>query len=213
MIERLHLSALVLTAALIWGLLLVLDGVVVHASWLRPFSLVTGILLILLAGFDLFLWRVPFLHPWFVGRPNLRGTWRAVLRSNWSKPSTQETVAPIQGYVVISQTFSRLSLRLMTEESRSELLGAEVLRSADGTYRLVGVYRNEPKLGVRNRSPIHNGALVLQFAGSPPTSLEGHYWTDRDTAGELVLTDRQSKIVDDVAAARALYGDPQQQPS
>jgi len=41
--------------------------------------------------------------------------------------------------MAIAQTFSRLSLRLMTDESQSELLGGEILRSDDGKYRTVGV--------------------------------------------------------------------------
>ena len=205
MIERVHLSVVLLAAAAIWGVLLVLDGVVVSLSWLRHLSLVVGVILLLLSAFDLFLWRIPALHPWFVRRPNLRGTWRATLRSNWVEPSSGVTVAPIEGYMAISQTFSRLSLRLMTAESRSEMIGAEILRSEDGTYRVVGVYRNEPKLGARDKSPIHNGAVLLQVLGSPPFSLEGHYWTDRNTAGELVLTERNRKLVDDLKAASALY--------
>lgn len=207
MIERMHLSVVLLAAAIIWGVLLVLDGVVVSLSWLRHVSVVAGAVLLLLSAFDLFLWRLPALHSWFVRRPNLRGTWRATLRSNWVDPATGATVPPIMGYMAISQTFSRLSLRLMTEESRSEILGAEILRSEDGTYRVVGVYRNEPKLSVRHRSPIHNGAVLLQALGSPPSSLEGHYWTDRNTAGELVLTERKRKLVDDLKAASVLYAE------
>jgi len=45
MIDRLHLSAILLVAALIWGVLLLLMGVAVSVVWLRPFSFVTGALL------------------------------------------------------------------------------------------------------------------------------------------------------------------------
>ena len=35
--------------------------------------------------------------------------------------------------------------------------------------------------------------LESQVAGSPPARIEGHYWTDRSTAGELVLSDRHPR--------------------
>lgn len=205
MIERLHLSTLILIAALLWAALLALEGVAITAAWFRPFSVVIALLLLLLTAFDLYLWRLPFLQAWFVKRPLLDGTWKADVRSNWKNPDTGKAIDPIEGFMVIRQTFSRLSLRLLTDESQSELLGADLIRADDGTYRVVGVYRSEPKLTVRDRSPIHYGGLALQVIGKPPRSLEGHYWTDRDTAGAIALTDRRSMHLEDVAAAHKVY--------
>src|SRR6267378_1583374 len=119
MIERLHLSALLLVAALVWGTLLLLSGVDVSLGWFRYFSTTLGTLIVLIAAFDLYLWHLSFLHPWFVKRPDLRGTWRASIRSNWIDPATLTPVPPIAGYIAIRQTFSHISLRLMTAESRS----------------------------------------------------------------------------------------------
>lgn len=205
MIERLHLSAILLIAALVWGVLLYYEGVPVSGSWLRPIGAVTTALAAVLALFELFLWQIPWLYPWFVGRPRISGTWRVEIRSDWIDPSTGTATAPIQGYMAIAQTFSRLSLRLMTRESQSEILGAEIVQSGDGSYRVVGVYRNEPRMSVRHRSEIHNGGLVLQAAGSPPVSLAGQYWTDRKTAGELALSDRRAKVMHDISSAEALF--------
>lgn len=205
MIERLHLSVIILVAAGLWGLSLLLEGVLIPDGWYRPFSMVVGVLMLLLAAFDTVLWRLPFLQGWLVKRPDLRGTWRATIESRWMNPETRKSPDPIEGYMVVRQSFSSISLRLMTDESRSEMLGAEILRSDDGTYRVVGVYRNEPKLSVRHRSPIHNGGLVLQVTGAPAVGLEGTYWTDRDSSGEILLGERRAELVDDMAAARRLY--------
>lgn len=205
MIEKLHLTTVLLVAAVLWGILLFLDGVLVSISWLKPLSAVAGVLLILLSAFDLYLWRLPFLRSWFVRRPLVDGTWKAEVHSNWRNPEGGAASQVVNGFMVVRQTFSRLSLRLLTAESQSELLGAEVLRADDGSYRIVGVYRNEPRLGVRDRSPIHYGGLVLQVVGSPPVRLAGHYWTDRDTAGEIVLSDRRTVRVDDMISGTKLY--------
>lgn len=205
MIERLHLSALLLVAAVLWGLLLFLNGVVVSISWLRHLAVITGVLILLLAAFDLSLWKWRWLSPWFVSRPVIDGTWQTEITSSYIDPKTGVIVAPISAFMVVRQTFSRLSLRLITPESRSEVLGAEMVRSEDGTYRVIGVYRNEPRLSVRDRSPIHYGGLVLQVHGQPPSQLEGHYWTDRNTSGEILLLERRPSHVDDLASAQKLF--------
>lgn len=205
MIEKLHLTTVILVAALIWGALLILDGVLVSPSWLRHLSVVTGVLLLLLTIFDLYLWRLAIFRSWFVKRPLIDGTWKAQLQSNWVDPQTGQVKPPIDAFMVVRQTFSRMSLRLLTAESQSELLGAEVVRADDGSYRIIGVYRNEPRLGVRERSQIHYGGLVLQVIGSPPERLTGHYWTDRDTKGELALFERRAAHVDDIVAGEGLY--------
>jgi hypothetical protein len=205
MIERLHLSVLVLIAAVLWAALLLLQGVAVEVSWLRPISVVIGVLLLGLAAFDLYLWKLPLLQNWFVKRPFIGGTWRAELDSTWVEPASGNVIPSISGFMVIRQTFSRLSLRLLTAESQSELLGAEILRADDGTYRLMGVYHSEPRLTVRDRSPIHYGGLVLQVVGTPASTLEGHYWTDRNTSGEITLSKRRRKQANDMTSAAALY--------
>ena len=205
MISKTHLSTILLFAAIIWGILLVVvSGVAVSITWLRHLSTVTGILLFLLGVFDLWLWRLPILQGWFVKWPNIRGTWRATLRSTWVDPSSGEGVEQIEGFMVIRQTFSSLSLRLLTSESSSELIGAEINRFSDGTTRIVGIYRNEPRQLLRQRSPIHYGAILLNIEGKPATCLRGHYWTDRNTAGEIELNNRIREILHDYETAKSM---------
>lgn len=194
MISRLHLSVIIGLAVAIWAAMLVLEGVSVSAAWMRPFSLVIGALLLLLLAFDLWLWRLRFLHGWFVKRPLLRGTWRTRLRSEWKDPETREVREAIDAYLVARQSFSRLSLRLLTKESSSEVLGTEIVEAPDGTYRVYAIYRNEPKLQVRDRSPIHYGGLLLEVEGDPVARLKGHYWTDRNSRGELETSGHRKTI-------------------
>ena len=195
MLTRMHLSVILSIAAVLWGAMLVLEGVAVSATWFRPFSMVLGVLVVVLLAFDLWAWRWRCLHGWFVSRPDLRGTWQVELRSNWHDPETKAEVGPIVAYLVVRQTFSSLSMRMLTTESASELVAAEINKASDGTYRVAAVYRNEPKLSVRARSPIHYGALVLDVQGDPATDLAGHYWTDRNSRGELKTLVRDEAIV------------------
>lgn len=204
MLSRLHLSTILLTAAAIWGILLILNGVVVNGALFRPFSTVVGVLVLLLAIFDIWAWRWRLLHGWFVPRPDLRGTWRVEILSDWKDPATGASIEPIVAYLVIRQTFSLLSLRMITAESSSEIVAAEINKAADGTYRLAAVYRNEPKLSVRGRSPIHYGALVLDVQGDPVKGLAGHYWTDRSSRGELRTLAQHDLLAGSFNEARGL---------
>ncbi len=206
MISKTHLSTIIFFAAIIWGVLLVvLSGVAVSVSWLRHVSTVTGILLLFLSGFNMWLWRLPFLQGWFVKRPIIRGSWQAIIRSNWVDPSTGKGIEPIDGFMIIRQTYSLLSLHLLTAGSSSELIGAEIITYTDGTMRMAGVYRNEPRRLIRERSPIHNGAILFEIIGRPVTCLRGHYWTDRNTSGEIELKNHRNEIFHDYETAKKYF--------
>jgi SMODS-associating 2TM, beta-strand rich effector domain len=200
-------KAILYTTVAVWAVILFFSGQSVSSTLLRPFSRVTSIVVLLGIAFELWLWKLPFLHGWFVRRPVIDGTWRAELRSNW-KDAGGGTIPPIQGYMIVRQTLLNLSLRLLTAESRSVLVGTEIVCSADGLYCVSGVYRNEPHYQNRGRSPIHYGAVWLQVIEKPTQKLEGHYWTDRKTAGELRLTDRRKQKFQDFDSAQAHYARP-----
>lgn len=202
--SRLHLSTIILVSAILWGGMLIFDGVAVKSTWFRPFSTVVGVLLMLLAIFDIWAWRWRLLHGWFVCRPDLRGTWRVELESSWKNPDTNAGAGPIVAYLAIRQTFSTMSIRMLTAESSSELVTAEINKANDMTYRLAAVYRNEPKLSVRDRSPIHYGAFVLDVQGTPAKNLVGCYWTDRNTRGEVRTLERHRLIASSFEEARTL---------
>jgi hypothetical protein len=204
MLSRLHLSAVLLVASMIWGGLLLSQGIAVTGSWFHPFSGVVGALVLVLAVFDLWGWRLRILRGWFVPRPDLRGTWQVELQSDWKDPATDKVVGPIVAYFVVRQTFSSLSVRMLTAESKSELVAAEINKATDGTYRLGAIYRNEPKLSVRDRSPIHYGAIMLAVQGDPAKELAGYYWTDRNSRGELRTMARHNLIASSFNEAQTL---------
>jgi hypothetical protein len=189
-ISRLHISAVLVIAAGVWGVALILAGVPVTAAWFRPFSVVVGVMVLVLSIADRWLWRLRWLRPWLFNMPDLNGTWKVVIHPTAPETSPHQVIA----YMVIRQTFSTVSLRLLTAESHSETLSAHVVRCDDGTCNLAAVYRNTPRLQVRERSPLHHGALLLNVQGDPPESLAGQYWTDRLSQGELMLSARSPAL-------------------
>jgi len=203
MIRGLHLSTLVWGAVIILFVMLVLDGVQVTTGLFKPCGGVVTVLTLLLLAFDKWLWCFRILHPWFVDRPYLKGTWKGVFVSSYIDPATQKPVPPIEAYLVIRQTYSVIHLRLITKESASESLANNIPKGEDGVYSVASVYRNTPQLVVRDRSPIHHGALLIRVEGDPAVSLTGEYWTDRMTRGELRFMEKSETMYFDFAAASA----------
>jgi hypothetical protein len=199
-----YVKAIIYAAVAVWAIVLLVTGQKLSSDLLRPLSTVTSAVVLLAIAFELWLWKLPFLHSWLVKRPVLTGTWRVDLCSNW-KDVNRAAIPPIEGYVVIRQTFLNLSLRLLTKESSSHLVGTEILCSVDGQYCVSGVYRNEPRYQDRGHSQIHFGAVWLQVIDTPVQMLEGHYWTDRNTAGEMKLTNRRNPRFQDFNSAQAYY--------
>lgn len=193
MVSRIHLSTITLIAAAIWFASLVLEGIPVSITFFSPFGRVLSIILLLLAAFDKWAWRWRIFRGWFVHDPDLNGIWKGRFESNWTNPETGEVSSPKDARIIVSQTYSAIHIRLETDESDSELLSGGLIQKSDGTYQLLGVYRNTPRLLGRERSPIHHGSLLLDIVGNPPTALRGEYWTDRQTQGEIRFEERSMR--------------------
>lgn len=203
MIDRLPLTILVVIAIGIHALILSRHGWVIPASFFSPLSAVVSVLALFLLVFDKWVWAWPLVRV-IAKRPDLRGTWKAELRSNWLDPDTKLPGKAIEAYIVVRQTASSVYVRLMTQESHSTSVAASLLPEADGAYLLSSIYRNEPRLSKRGDSPIHHGGLVLRLSGAPVQRMSGHYWTDRKSDGEIDLKHLSRKAADDFEAARAL---------
>lgn len=192
-------------AVLVWAALLLLQGTPLGVGYLRPYSVAVGAATLALQAFDVWLWRF-----WpvrlFAKRPVVRGTCKGTLQSTWVDPSTGATRPVKDVYLVVRQTYSTVSLTLLTDESHSSSTSASVVDRGGGRYDLLATYQNVPRLMLRASSPIHHGALVLEAGGDMPTRLVGAYWTDRDTKGELVLDGYSPSIEHNYhTAVRASY--------
>jgi hypothetical protein len=199
-----YIKYLLYVAVGVWAVTLLAFGQEIQLGLYKPIATATTLLGIFLMVFDLWLWKWKYIQDWLVKKPVIEGTWQGVLKSNW-KPSDGSTLAPIEAYVVIRQTFSTLSIRLLTAESSSALVGSEIVCAPDGMHCASGVYRNEPRIEVRPRSPIHYGAIWLEIVTSPTKMLRGHYWTDRNTSGQIDLSRQQSEKFQDFNSAKAHF--------
>jgi hypothetical protein len=206
MTSRIHVTIYIGIAFVIWGLLLWINGTPLTWDHFKPFSVVVAAMVAIGVAFDKWVWRWPILRGWLVKRPDIRGTWLVALKGDWENPETKEKIHTITCYMVVRQTLSTLSMRLMTQQSSSALITGKIFTEDDGYYRVATIYRNEPKLEIRGvRSEIHYGAFVLDIHGTPPNSLSGNYWTDRKTTGRINLSNRKKQLFSTFEEAAASF--------
>jgi hypothetical protein len=150
-----------------------------HAVKLLP-EVVTSYGVIALL-FSKIAWRWRIFAGWLVPFPDLQGTWRGNIT-----PAATDTGGPIPAILIIRQDFSAIRCTIFTAESVSNSItaGFEPIEETEGV-RLTYVYFNRPRVVVRDRSAMHDGAASLSYSPAPSKELSGEYWTSRKTTGEL----------------------------
>ena len=174
------------------------------ADWLAPIGPAVTVAGVGLWAFDRYAWRWPGVRD-LVRRPVLHGTWYGELASDWESAETGQRIpADPDVFLVIRQRFWQVTARLLTAESESASSLANFTVSPDGVQQLVWVYRNIPRTEVRDRSSIHHGAAVLSAPRDATHGIDGQYFTDRKTRGEVRFARRYKTLVETHAAGRAL---------
>jgi hypothetical protein len=202
-ISRSRVQVIIAIAVVVWGALLFAEGVDLTPQLLHPFSAVVGSVVLVLTVYEQWIWRLPWLR-WLPGRPpRLYGTWAGTLTSTYGSIGSTTPVPPIQVFLTVTQSASALSMNLLTAESRSRSLTCALDESSPDSWVASSTYINTPQLLVQDRSRIHHGSMVLNLHGSPPHSLDGAYWTDRDTKGQIELSSWSPRKHNDFASAQA----------
>src|ERR1039458_54217 len=145
-----------LTVAIMAGALMV-RGHAVPLDYLTSSSYaVTGVSVALFL-WERWLWSARLFRPWLTTRPDLRGTWKGHLLSSWVDPETKQRRGKIEVYLVIRQTYSTIDVRLLTSESGSISLSASIIEDRPDIHSVAVLYRNTPRVLLRQRSPIGHG--------------------------------------------------------
>jgi len=198
MVTRIHITIYVIIVIVLWVIVSWIQGVnAISIKFFKPLGTVIALLTLLASLFIRYAWSWSVFRGWFVERPDIRGTWKVELKSSWIDPETGVQTPPITGYATIRQTLTKLSIRIMTKDSRSLLIAHSFEQELDGLVRLNAIYRNEPKIELQGgRCDIHHGSFTLNIYGKPISKLEGYYWTDRGTKGGMILSDQISELYD-----------------
>jgi hypothetical protein len=186
-----QLYAQVITFLVIWAIVILVSGTLAPFElWTAVKAIPTAITMYAFAAliFVKHLWRLRVFQGWIIKVPDLQGTWRGKLSSDWINPASNQRLAPIPVILVIRQTFLSISCTMITKESTSYSTTADILYVGNNeelclTYN----YTNRPKALLRDRSAIHDGAAILKLSCKPELTLEGEFWTNRKTRGDISL--------------------------
>ena len=203
MSRRLHVQVIAAIVVLVFAGGIALSGDELKPGWLRFFGAAVFIAVLMLGVWERFIWRWSALQKLQSVPTDLNGTWKGTLASLWQDADGKKQ-KPKEVYLVVRQTASTASVVLITDESKSRSSLASLDRMPDG-YQLNYLFVNNPAPRYEDRSRMHRGAASLDVSGRPAQSVEGRYWTDRESRGELTFSERSRKHADSRDAAAALF--------
>ena len=202
---RVQVTVLLALAAIVWGVWLFIAGAAVGMDYLAPFSLTVGVVTVAVALFNIYIWRWPIFRGWLVSKPDLAGTWRVRLDSDYVDLKSGG-MRRVDAYFVVRQTYLNVSIRMFSPETSSKTLAAALTVTEDDEWTLHGSYLDTPLVTVDGQRNIHYGAFYLVLSGKPVASFQGRYWTDRKTRGNIgsagVLRHREFGSYREAAAAK-----------
>ena len=139
--------------------------------------------------FRLVLWKIPFLQGWLVLVPNLNGSWHGKLESTWIDPDTNQSPNPIDTTAVIKQSLTMITVDVSTGGMDSNSTVATIQYDVGRrTSTISYVYLSEPLAKHRKKNEIHYGAAKLTVVKKDKSILlNGKYWTDNKTSGDMYL--------------------------
>ncbi len=181
-----------IAVSVVYAATLYLVGVKLDGSAKSSLSYIPTLPTLGVVTFDKWLWRWPGIKR-LHDRPRLDGLWSATLMPDKSSHIPKDgNWGPIQAYLVIEQTFWTISIAQSTTESASHSRAVLFIPRHESRRSILSfTYDNIPRREHIGRSPRHVGACEVETAGDEPKQLRGMYFTDRFTAGDMVL-----KLVD-----------------
>jgi hypothetical protein len=152
----------------------------IQAPWWVDSPSVLGIAGVLYKAFDKWLWR------WFrkigiVRIPDIQGRWEVEGDTSFGEKRS------FKAKVIITQTWTHISVYLETEQSISWSLAASLSFNQPEGAVLIYHYRNEPKSKAKETMHAHKGTALLRL--KEDGLMKGEYYTgrDRQNYGELTL--------------------------
>lgn len=141
--------------------------------------------------FDRHLWKYKFIRKVLL-MPDLNGRWVCEGRTDIKNGS--DTNYEWVGEINITQSWSKIIIRLKTKNSESLSTAASIRRIDSSGFRVLYVYENDPKK-VEGGLTKHDGTADVTF-NFDCEKAEGNYYTDehRGTVGALKLRRHKNEL-------------------
>jgi len=157
--------------------------------------------LLVIAAFVKWGWKHKVFRGWLVPFPDLNGTWKGTIRSDWIDSEAKGKLAPIPTILTIKQTFFRISCVMRTHEMASHSYIEGFLIDPERQIRLLSyTYTSKPRQAVADRSAPHDGTTLFEIVEASSTKLKGRYWTERKTTGEIHLDYHSKALLEELPA-------------
>jgi hypothetical protein len=165
-----------------------------YAKWLVT---ATSVVILFLLVFDRWLWRYRPCR-WFISRPVLNGTWKCELKTTYADRADET----IEAYLVIRQTYSRICIDMLFDRSSSRSMSGDLVNEG-GRCTLYYVFHSHAHTRHRKDNPPSRGAAALTVGRQPATHIEGDYWMERETGGDMRTVGYTPKTYDTFTSASA----------
>jgi len=202
MITTKNINSFVWLTGILWIVFLFVAGIKVPDKFLQPVSLIIGFWTIFLGAYEKWIWRWDCIGLLFEPQPDLNGTWQGRLISSFVDPQTKQRVPEIEVYFSVTQTYSTINYKMFTKDMASELISGRLIKDENGQFSIYGIYRSIPNILLREKSPIHFGAVNFAYSQN---KIEGSYWTDRDTKGTITFSKKINSIIFDFENAKNAF--------
>lgn len=156
-----------------WSVYRVLNNYQIILPWCVEIPSILFFYGLLFVIFDKWGWNI-FRKIGFVKTPNLNGKWDGHLKTSFN-----EHASGIKATLKIFQTWTKIKITLLTEQSSSYSETASfVIEAPEGKY-LSYQYINEPKPNSTKTMSIHRGTVRILF-NEKENTLVGEYYSGRD---------------------------------
>ncbi len=183
-------------AALVSAGIILATGGTVSVNTAKALASASSVVILVLLAFDRWLWRLPGIRR-LHKRPVLHGTWKAELRTNYEERNHEQ----IECYLVVDQTYSRICARMLFDRSRSASMSGELVRE-NGRCVFYYLFRSDKGALEPATNPTSRGAADLTVGMRPSPHLDGDYWMEVGTKGQLRTVGHFKKIYDTFSGAR-----------
>ena len=158
-------------------------------NYLKPITTVVSFDTFVVILFNKWIWKWKLLYNWLVPFPNLNGTWKGHIFSNWIDVKTGSKPAPIPVILTIKQTFINISCVMRTVEMNSySFISGFDIDKENQILRLIYLYHSIPKQTVIDRSPSHYGTIIFDIINDNGSmELNGDYFNERKVTGRIEL--------------------------
>ena len=138
--------------------------------------------------FSKYLWKHKIFKSWIVLCPDLNGTWKGNIHTNWIDPKTGKKPCPIPAILTIRQSLFNISCVMRTAEMNSySMSGSFILDKSNQIKKLLYTYDSVPFQTIKDRSSEHRGTVLFEIIEKPDLKLHGEYWTGRETSGQIEM--------------------------